>query len=103
VSRQWKRQGAIVSDTPRTDAIIDDDRPLWRKLTDFVELCGKLERELAAALADARRLQVIIDSRPAINAGLPETYIEWSRGIYLTDYAKARGYDDAAIRERARK
>jgi hypothetical protein len=37
---------------------------------------------LAAALAEIERLQGIIDSRPAINAGLPETYIQWSQSIY---------------------
>ena len=48
----------------------------------------------ARELADERdRLQRIIDSRPAINAGLPETYIEWSQGIYATDYAQAVGHD----------
>ncbi len=39
------------------------------------------------------RLQRILDSRPAINAGLPETYIEWSQGIYAADYAQAVGHD----------
>lgn len=45
------------------------------------------------AAAEIERLQRIIDSRPAINAGLPETYIEWSHGIYATDYAQAVGHD----------
>jgi len=31
------------------------------------------------------RLQKIIDSRPAINAGLPETYIKWSQSIYAME------------------
>ena len=31
------------------------------------------------------RLQRIIDSRPAINAGLPQTYIDWSQSIYLME------------------
>jgi hypothetical protein len=33
------------------------------------------------------RLQRIIDSRPAINAALPDSYIEWSQGIYTIDMA----------------
>jgi hypothetical protein len=33
------------------------------------------------------RLQRIIDSRPAINAGLPETYIQWSQSLYVMDSA----------------
>ena len=48
----------------------------------------------ARRIAEERdRLQRIIDSRPAINAGLPETYIEWSQGIYATEYAQAVGHD----------
>lgn len=42
---------------------------------------------------ELERLQRILDSRPAINAGLPETYIEWSQGIYAADYAQAVGHD----------
>lgn len=34
------------------------------------------------------RLQRIIDSRPAINAGLPQTYIEWSHSIYQMEAAR---------------
>lgn len=45
------------------------------------------------AAAEIERLQRIIDSRPAINAGLPETYIKWSQGIYATDYAQAVGHN----------
>jgi hypothetical protein len=45
-----------MSDTPRTDAIIDDDDTLGHKLARFVVLSTTLERELAAAQADARRL-----------------------------------------------
>lgn len=39
------------------------------------------------------RLQRIIDSRHAINAGLPETYIQWSQGVMQTDIARAIGHD----------
>lgn len=41
-----------------------------------------------AAADEIERLQRIIDSRPAINAGLPETYIKWSQEIYVTDVAQ---------------
>lgn len=37
------------------------------------------------AEAQAERLREMLDSRPAINAGLPETYVEWSQGVYLAD------------------
>lgn len=38
------------------------------------ELC-KLANKVAALQRENERLQHIIDSRPAINAGLPETHI----------------------------
>ena len=40
---------------------------------------------LEAALREIARLQAIIDSRPAINAGLPDTYIAWSQSIYVME------------------
>ena len=43
------------------------------------------------AEAEVVRLQRIIDSRPAINAGLPETYIKWSQSIYQVEAAQAQG------------
>ena len=67
-----------------------DDARLYASL-----LQRKLPRNMLLALAFAEdydglkaenaRLQTIIDSRPAINAGLPETYINWSRSIYAID------------------
>lgn len=33
------------------------------------------------------RLQRIIDGRPAINAALPESYIQWSQRLYVMDAA----------------
>lgn len=45
------------------------------------------DRKLAFALAEIERLQKIIDSRPAINSGLPQTYIYWSQSIYALDIA----------------
>ena len=47
------------------------------------------------AADEIERLQRIIDSRPAINAGLPQTYIDWSRGIYQCDVLQAKGSTDA--------
>ena len=48
-------------------------------------------KELATLTAERDRLQRIIDSRPAINAGLPATYIEWSQSIYIMEIAHAQG------------
>ena len=51
------------------------------------------EEAARAAWAECQRLRQIIDSRPAINAGLPQTYIEWSRGVYECDAAHILGHD----------
>lgn len=53
----------------------------------------ELKREIKALNAEVDRLQTILDGRPAINAGLPETYIEWSRGICQCDVNQVIGYD----------
>lgn len=44
---------------------------------------------LTSAADEIERLQRIIDSRPAINAGLPETYIKWSQSIYVMEFHHA--------------
>jgi hypothetical protein len=46
---------------------------------------------IARLTAERDRLQHILNSRPAINAGLPETYITWSQGIYMLDFIAVRG------------
>jgi hypothetical protein len=53
--------------------------------------------ELYAEAADALReseaerelLQEVLDSRPAINAGLPETFVRWSQAIYSGEVFRA--------------
>lgn len=54
-----------------------------------------LRKAIAAALQAERdkadKLQNILDHRPAINAGLPETYIKWSQGIYVVEAKDALG------------
>ncbi|MBG6211360.1 hypothetical protein IWQ49_006045 [Labrenzia sp. EL_126] len=45
------------------------------------------------AAAEIERLQAIIDSRPAINAALPESYVKWSQSIYVMETAEIRGHD----------
>lgn len=46
--------------------------------------------EVEAAL---ERYQRIIDGRPAINAGLPETYVKWSQSIYAMEAIEAIGVE----------
>lgn len=43
------------------------------------------------AADEIERLQAVIDSRPAINAALPESYIRWSQSIYVMEAARADG------------
>jgi len=50
---------------------------------------AKLENENEQLRAEVERLQTILDSRPAINAGLPESYIKWSQSIYVLDAVQA--------------
>jgi hypothetical protein len=52
---------------------------------------GLILKDRDAAREEAERLRAMLDSRPAINAGLPETYIEWSQGVYLADAASIAG------------
>ncbi len=52
-------------------------------------LMHETSKELLRLHAEVNRLRAIIDSRPAINAGLPATYIEWSQSIYEMDMAHA--------------
>ncbi len=40
---------------------------------------------------EVERLQYLIDSRPAINAGLPQTYVLWSQSIYEIDILRSIG------------
>lgn len=59
-------------------------------LQDEIDRLMDDNRELARTVD---RLQKIIDSRPAINAALPESYIKWSQGIYAADYAQCVGHN----------
>jgi hypothetical protein len=60
---------------------------------------------LNAALAEAQRdamtarnqrdeLRLLLDKRPAMNAGLREAYAEWSASIYTLDWLDAIGKED---------
>lgn len=55
------------------------------QLNKDIRVLKKAAKEIEQLRAAVERLQRIIDSRPAINAGLPQTYIDWSRGIYEID------------------
>ncbi len=53
------------------------------------EIAAKDQR-IAELEAEKQLLQDILDGRPAINAGLPETYIRWSQSIYSGDIVRAQ-------------
>lgn len=50
---------------------------------------GEIHRYLQSQEAEIERLQRIIDSRPAINAGLVEAYVKWTSSIYALDIMNA--------------
>jgi hypothetical protein len=66
----------------------------WDSATFYIS-DAHMMRQAAAEIRRLRereaRLQAIIDSRPAINAGLPETYIKWSQSVMLVEAAQAAG------------
>lgn len=47
-------------------------------------------KERTALKTEIERLQKVIDSRPAINAALPDSYIKWSQSIYEMEFAHSR-------------
>lgn len=49
-----------------------------------------LVEQLQAITAERDLLQDILDTRPAINAGLPATYARWSQSIYSGDAVRAQ-------------
>ena len=55
--------------------------------TEVARHIAQIARERDEARAEVERLQAVLDSRPAINAGLPETYIRWSQSIYAMEAA----------------
>lgn len=48
-----------------------------------------LRRALANERDRAERLQMVLDSRPAINAGLPESYVRWSAQVGEMEFLRA--------------
>jgi hypothetical protein len=67
------------------------DIPLGRQVREAAALIEAQTAEIRSLREQVARLQAIIDSRPAINAGLPETYIKWSQSVMLTEAAQAAG------------
>jgi hypothetical protein len=47
------------------------------------------DKRIAELEAENALLQEILDSRPAINAGLPDTYIRWSQALYSGEVIRA--------------
>lgn len=47
------------------------------------------DKEIAALRAERDFLQEVLDTRPAINAALPESYIRWSQSLYSGEAARA--------------
>ncbi len=47
--------------------------------------------EIRNLRAQVERLQTVLDSRPAINVGLPESYIKWTQSVMLAEASQAAG------------
>lgn len=77
--------------TPQSPFEKELARKAWDAAFDLAQAQNDQDlRALAHERARADRLQRILDTRPAFNAGLPQTYIEWSQSIYIMDAAHAR-------------
>lgn len=91
-----KRQGETIAALNRELSVVKDillnphpdDEPDVKRL--HREKCEMFERALLAE-AEVKRLQHIIDRRPAINAELPHSYIRWSQSIYTVEAARIIG------------
>lgn len=57
----------------------------------YIDLCAAAADQIDALNERVERLQRMLDSRPAINAGLPESYITWSQYIYWAEFLHAQG------------
>lgn len=77
--------------TPQSPFDRELARKAWQAASDLAQAQNDQDlRALVHERARADRLQHILDTRPAINAGLTQTYIEWSQSIYIMDAAHAR-------------
>lgn len=55
---------------------------ITRELTRRLRSMGVTQDDIHDAADTIERLQKIIDSRPAINDGIVDTYTNWSQAIY---------------------
>jgi len=78
-----------MSETDKYVEAVDTMGDLYLNQED--DVAAAYLREHFVTREEYDRLQRIIDSRPAINAGLPATYIEWSQSIYAMEIAHAQG------------
>jgi hypothetical protein len=88
-----QRAGAVPGSNWRDEMTTDEMRKGFGTSAGRPAQVAAYHKALTEAANEIDRLQRIIDSRPAINAGLPETYIEWSQGIYSAEFARVVGHD----------
>jgi hypothetical protein len=65
----------------RLIAVYADWRMAQKTASALAEVMLELRRDRAAARDEAERLQKVLDSRPAIDDALPQSYILWSNSI----------------------
>ena len=95
---RWKSTNA-----PRLEALqglLDHERKV---AADRYEAAVSIdsERQANAILTEeVQRLRHLLDTRPAMNAGLTEAYVEWTASVYASDMVAARtSANDAAMKE----
>ncbi|MCO7641918.1 hypothetical protein NJI34_34685 [Pseudomonas sp. S 311-6] len=84
--RVWSAWG-VGTMGPDDFALVVDDESRLEEITDAA-LAPALS-VIDAQAVEIARLQRIIDSRPAMNAGLLQAYAEWTGSIYAMDFARA--------------
>lgn len=89
VSVGHSQQGAAdIAADPSEYAMDDEDlRAIFSAIR--AEATTAQAEALATMTAERDLLQDILDSRPAINAALPDNYVRWSQAIYSGDFVRA--------------
>lgn len=74
-----------MTDKPKAVALAEEGMQLHHYSSPEFIVCAAVLQ----LYAENEALRKVLNSRPAINAGLPGTYIEWSSKVYAMDLAHA--------------
>lgn len=83
----------LVDEEPEAMDVISHDlefiAEMRASLPTLITTIRALMEAVEEQKAERALLQDILDSRPAINAGLPESYVRWSQAIYSGEIFRA--------------